>query len=271
MNGDCLELMKEIPDGSVDAVLCDLPYGTTESSWDKALHIDRLWDNYKRILKPTGTVALFGSEPFSTRIKASNLARYKYDLVWEKNTKTGFQHAKNMPLKDFELISIFSGGSIGHKALLGDKRMTYNPQGINTVNKVRKSTKNKWANIAGPRPSHKGEFLTEYENYPSMVLKFKVERGFHTNQKPVPLLEYLIKTYTNEGETVLDNTMGSGSTGVAAVNTGRSFIGIELDRGYFETAEKRIHEAQERMELDAAKILGKEKEVEGAENQIVLV
>ena len=238
--GDCLELMKSIPDGSIDAIITDPPYGTTACKWDSVIDFTLMWEQLNRIIKPNGAIVLFGSEPFSSALRMSNIKNYKYDWVWKKPTTTGFQHAKNMPLKNFENILTFSKGSMGHINLLKEKRMIYNPQDLILVNKISKTTKNKWGTIAGKRPSQKDEFLTEFENYPRMVLEFKTDSGYHPTQKPVALLEYLIKTYTNENETVLDFTMGSGSTGVACVNTNRNFIGIEMDEKYFEIAEKRI-------------------------------
>lgn len=244
LNGDCLELMADIPDGSVDLILCDLPYGTTECKWDKVLPLDRLWAQYNRILRFPGVIALFGSEPFSTKLRSGNLRMYKYDWVWKKETCTGFQHAKNMPLKNYEIISIFSNGSMGHKKLLQEKRMTCNPQGLIACERYHHG-KMKEGQILGPRPSHKDIVKKEHTNYPKMVLKFASERGYHPTQKPVPLLEYLIRTYTNDGDTILDNCMGSGSTGVAAKRVGnRNFIGIELDKGYYNIACKRIEEAE---------------------------
>jgi site-specific DNA-methyltransferase (adenine-specific) len=244
MLGDCLEKMKDIADGSVDMVLCDLPFGTTDCKWDNVIPFDKLWAQYDRIVKSNGSVILFGSEPFSTIQRMSNIKHFKYDWIWEKATTTGFQHAKNMPLKNYEIISVFSYGSIGHKSQLGNRRMTYNPQGIILVNKESHNTKNKWGNIAGKRPSHKETFITEYENYPTMILKFKKDTdNYHPTQKPVSLLEYLIKTYSNEGELILDNCMGSGSTGVACINTNRKFIGIELDEKYYDISCDRIEEA----------------------------
>ena len=240
-NMDCLEGMKAIPDGSVDAIICDLPYGTTDCKWDSIIPFDKLWEQYNRILKPQGSVVLFGSEPFSSLIRMSNLQHFKYDWIWHKTTTTGFQHAKNMPLKDYEIISVFSNASMGHANLLGEKRMTYNPQGIVRVDKVSKNTKNKWGNIAGNRPSHKEEFITEFANYPTMTLEYaKDSKGFHPTQKPVALLEYLIKTYTNEGETILDNCMGSGTSAIAAIRTKRNYIGFELNEEYYRKSLDRI-------------------------------
>lgn len=244
-HGDCLELMNNISDKSVDAIICDLPYGTTDCKWDTIIPFNKLWEQYNRVIKDNGAICLFGSEPFSSHLRMSNIKHYKYDWIWKKTTSTGFQHAKNMPLKNYEIISVFSNGSVGHKSLLGDKRMVYNPQGIVKVDKISKNSKNKWGNIAGHRPSHKEEFITEFENYPTMVLEYPIDKGIgHPTAKPVALLEYLIKTYSNEGDLILDNTMGSGTCGVACVNTGRRFIGIELDEGYFNIAKDRIDKAR---------------------------
>lgn len=249
-HGDCLELMKEIPDGSVDMVLCDLPYGTTACKWDSRIPAELLWKQYKRIIKNNGVIALFGTEPFSSYMRMSNIEWFKYDWIWKKNTCTGFQHAKNMPLKNYEIISVFSPGSMGHASLFGDHRMTYNPQGISMIFRERGGGTRKFGGVIGKRPCQKERYVQEAENYPKMILEFNsVSKREHQTQKPVPLLEYLIRTYTNEGETVMDNCMGSGTTGEACVKTGRNFIGMELDPVYFEIAKRRIEEAQESMRL----------------------
>lgn len=243
--GDCLELMKSIPDGSINVILADLPYGVTNCEWDVRISIDRLWEQYKRVICNNGIIALFGTEPFASRLRISNLEQYKYDWVWVKNTCTGFQHAKNMPMKNYETISIFSPASMGHVSILGGHRMPYNPQGVKQINKVCNRGLKRFVSVYGKRPSQKDIFVQEGTGYPKMVLHFdSVSKRTHPTEKPVPLLEYLIRTYTNEGETVLDNVMGSGSTGVACVNTGRNFIGMELDEHYFEIASKRIQEAE---------------------------
>ena len=238
-NGDCLEVMKSILDGSVDLVLTDPPYGTTANKWDLVIDSKEMWKELKRIVKPNGAILLFGSEPFSTYLRMGNLNDYKYDIYWLKNKVTGFTQAKNKPMKNLELISVFSDGTTVHKTQ-SKNRMTYNPQGLVALNKVKKNGKGKFGNIAGERPSHKKEYVQEFTNYPKMTVDFEVEHGLHPTQKPVPLLEYLIMTYTDKGEMVLDFTMGSGSTGVAAVNTNRNFIGIELDETYFNIAKERI-------------------------------
>ena len=248
--GDCLELMKDIPDKSVDMILCDLPYGTTACIWDIIIPIDRLFKEYRRIIKSNGVIALFGNEPFSTKLRIEAMDLYKYDWIWIKNRSTGFVHAKNMPLKKHEIISIFSTGSMGHKNLLKEKRMTYNPQGIIEINQIRTTGINKFKNTYGIRPFQSKKFLQEFSNYPESVLYFnKVSKPEHPTQKPVDLLEYLIKTYTNEGETILDNCMGSGSTGVACIHTNRNFIGMELDETYFKFAKERIENEEKNYKL----------------------
>ena len=236
--GDCLELMKNIPDKSVDMILCDLPYGTTACKWDTVIPFEALWGGYERVIKDNGAICLFGSEPFSSKLRMSNLKMFKYDWYWNKTKPVGFANAKKMPLKDVETISVFY-----------KKLPNYSPLGLIECNKIiDNSTKTKKQNnitaINGGAFKTK-TFTQQYTNYPRQILKFSVEQGLHPTQKPVPLCEYLIKTYTNENETVLDNCMGSGSTGVACVNTNRKFIGIELDNTYFEIAKERINKAVE--------------------------
>jgi len=242
LKGDCLELMKDIPDKSIDAIIADLPYGTTACKWDSVIPLEPLWQQYKRIIKPNGAIVLFGQEPFSSILRTSNLNMFKYDWYWVKSRKNGFVHAKGMPLRETEIVSVFSWGGIRRNSNIP---MTYNPQNVTPFTKKR-------VNYVKTTSAYSGghEVGTEYEQkgygYPTNLIPFKNESPktqVHPTQKPVALLEYLIKTYTNEGETVLDNTMGSGTTGVACVNTNRNFIGIELDDKYFEIAEKRINDA----------------------------
>lgn len=229
MNGDCLELMKTIPDSSVDMVLTDPPYGTTACKWDSVIPFEPMWAELKRIIKPNGAIVLFGSEPFSSLLRVSNLKMYKYDWVWEKEQGVNFQLAKKQPLKIHETISVFS-----------KVRHIYNPQGLEKC-EIKKSNKSKGGNLGHLSSEEKRDGYTqEWKNYPKSIQRFNRERGLHPTQKPVALLEYLIKTYTQEGETVLDFTCGSGSTGVAANNLNRSFIGIELDENYFNIAKQRI-------------------------------
>lgn len=252
LQGDCLELLKDIPDGSVDMVLADLPYGTTACKWDTIIPFEPLWEQYKRLIKPNGAILLFGSEPFSSKLRMSNLEWFKYDWVWKKTRKLGFTNAKNKPMNDHECISVFSNGTCANKS---ENRMPYNPQGLIFYNRVVSGEKRCTADLVGhrfSRPSHKKKYIQEFTNYPSQIIEFNSEsKPIHPTQKPVALLEYLIRTYTNEGETVLDNCMGSGSTGVSCVNTGRKFIGMELDPGYFEVAKRRIAEAQAQRKIEA--------------------
>ena len=243
MQGDCLELMKQIPDGSVDLVLCDPPYGTTQCKWDSIIPFRYIWEQYNRILKKNGVALIFGSEPFSSSLRISNLKKYKYDWYWKKPKGVGFLNAKKQPLRDVETISVFYGN-----------QCTYNPQfSEGSPYSNLKSGKKKVVSQAGETTYGRFFCGAEYRNsnsgfrYPKQLISFGVvERGtLHPTQKPVPLLEYLIKTYTNSGETVLDNCMGSGSTGVACINTDRNFIGMELDEKYFQTAKERIEKAKE--------------------------
>lgn len=240
-NGDCLEVMKSIPDQSVDMILCDLPYGTTACAWDSVIPFDALWAQYRRVLKPLGAVVLTASQPFTTALIASNYDWFKYCWVWEKNRPTNFAHAKNKPMKKHEDICVFSPGTTVH-ASQSPSRMTYNPQGLEEIapTVAKKSAGEKTKAFFADRPGHR-EFVRDKTGYPHSILKFSTDMtGLHPTAKPVALMEYLIRTYTNEGDVVMDNCMGSGTTGVACINTGRGFIGIERDPGYFKIAENRI-------------------------------
>lgn len=235
-HGDCLVIMKEIPDESVDMILCDLPYGTTRNKWDSIIPLDELWVQYKRIIKNNGAIVLFSQMPFTAELVKSNMDMFRYEWIWEKDNGTGFLNSKKMPLKIHENIEIFY-----------KKPPVYNPQ-------MRKGFK-PYKTFSGRKTTNYGDFdrvetKSNGERYPIDIIKFKKDGGLHPTQKPVALLEYLIKTYTNEGDTVLDNCMGSGSTGVACVNTNRSFIGIELDDKYFNIAEKRIKDIDKWEDLD---------------------
>lgn len=240
MHGDCLEQMKLIADGSVDMVLCDLPYGTTACAWDAVIPFADLWTEYRRITKPLAPVVLTACQPFSTALIASNMQEFKYQWVWEKTRAGGVFNAKNMPLKMHEDVLIFSRGTTANRS---PNRMPYFPQGLTRVDKVVKNSQRSGEDTIGNRPSRTGEYKQEFTGYPGTVLRFKNDTGHHPTQKPVALMEYLIRTYTNEGDTVLDNTMGSGTTGVACMNTGRNFIGIERDPDYFVIACERIYGA----------------------------
>lgn len=213
-------------------ILCDLPYGTTACSWDSVIPFIPLWEQYERVIKDNGAIALFGSEPFSTSLRHSNLKMYRYDWIWEKEQGANFMLCKYQPYKVHEVISIFS-----------KKRHVYNPQ--MTKGKPYISGKGTSGEITGN--IKKVQTKNNGLRYPRSVQKFNTDKNkgsLHPTQKPVELLEYLIKTYTNEGETVLDNCMGSGSTGVACINTNRNFIGIELEEKYFKIAKERIEETK---------------------------
>lgn len=241
--GDCLEVMKEIPNESVDMILTDLPYNTTNLRWDYLIDLKRLWFHYKRIIKPTSSIVLFAVQPFTTTLISSNPEMYKYSWIWKKDKSktTSYRHAANYPMKITEDILVFSKGSIAHKN--NPKRMTYNPQNLIVLNKEVKGTDKGGSrnehNLV--RPSHQERYIRKFTNYPTNILEFSSDYPqLHPTQKPVALLEYLIRTYTEEGGTVLDSCMGSGSTIIAAINTNRKYIGIELDSGYYEIAEKRV-------------------------------
>lgn len=240
--------MKDIPDGSVDMILCDLPYGTTGSKWDSVIDSKALWDHYRRLISSRGVIILFGTEPFATYMRKDALDLYKYDWIWRKTTVTGFPHARNMPLRDYENIMAFSKAPIGHVSKLGAKRMPYNPQGLRECHQIDLSHKTSLVMHSGTfKNTKETHYIRTETGFPRMVLDFKKDpkdSKYHLNAKPVPLCEYLIRTYTNAGDVVLDNCMGSGSTGVACVNTGRRFIGIELDEHYFEVAKNRIRKAE---------------------------
>lgn len=237
-HGDCLQLMPWIPDKSVDMILCDLPYGTTRNKWDSVIDLDKLWPQYEKIIKDNGAIVLFAQTPFDKVLGASNLRLLKYEWIWEKNKATGFLNSKRMPLKAHENILVF------YKNV-----PVYNPQGIMrkdkpTINRGSRGTKTQGAGGSNYGTAT-NDSVQEFTNYPKDILSFGVVmRPVHPTQKPVALLEYLVKTYTAPGQTVLDNCMGSGSTGVACVNTGRNFIGMELDDRYFSIAEKRIHDEE---------------------------
>ena len=232
--GDCLEIMKEIPDKSIDMVLCDLPYGTTSCKWDSIIPFEPLWNEYKRITKDRGAIILFGSEPFSSSLRISNIEWYKYDWIWDKKIPSGMCNAKIQPMRQVENISVFIKGKSWYYPQMIKRDVPIKAGGFKQSASGGSMGKNM-------KPLHKSYDM----KYPTTLLTFdKIRKGsLHPTQKPVSLLEYLIRTYTNEGETVLDNCMGSGSTGVAAKNLNRNFYGIELDEHYFEVAKNRIESA----------------------------
>ena len=236
-NGDCLELMKSIQEKSVDMILCDLPYGTTACKWDTVIPFEPLWEQYNRVIKNNGAIVLFGSEPFSSYLRMSNIKNYKYDWIWDKVTAKGHLVAKIRPMQETENISVF-----------GNSKITYYPI-MELREKERKDVNVEYSRteIMGGKTTKEMEKITRKYRYPKNIIRVSnasQKDKLHPTQKPVALLEYLIKTYTNEGDIVLDNCMGSGSTGVACVNTNRNFIGIELDKDYFNIAKERIENAK---------------------------
>ena len=247
--GDCIERMKEIPDDSVNLILCDLPYGTTKCKWDTIIDMNLLWEQYRRILKkPTGVVVLFGQQPFTSMLISSNYEWYKYNFIWKKNRTTQFLLANYRPMKCTEDIAVFSpGGAAAASRHKGN--MTYNPQGLVPVNIKKKNSEKRIGKMLNQShhlgPNNKligdSEYTQKFTNYPSELIEFDVESDtIHETQKPIKLIEYLILTYSNENDIVLDNTMGSGTTGVGCVNTNRNFIGIELNDKYFKLSKSRI-------------------------------
>lgn len=245
LQGDCLELMKDIPDGSIDMILADLPYGATRNMWDSVLDLEKLWEQYNRIIKLNGAILLFGQGTFTAKVMLSNEKMHRYNLIWDKVLTSGFLNANRMPLRSHEDITVFY-----------KKLPTYNPQKVLGKKNHSKGSPREYQN------NNYGEFYfidnsEELGNlkHPKSILTFEKPHPSvckHPTQKPVPLMEYLIKTYTNEGETVLDNCMGSGTTGVACVNTGRNFIGMELEQEYFDIAAQRIAEAQAHLQEETA-------------------
>lgn len=233
--GNCLELMKEIPSHSIDMILCDLPYGTTACKWDIIIPFEPLWEEYKRIIKNNGAIALFGKQPFTSFLIQSNLPWWRYELIWEKEKGTDFGNANRKPLNAHESIQIFY-----------NKQPTYNKQMLPGQPYTKKNYRNNNEEDLNFKSDNSGVWVNKGERTPITVLKFardNIHKGtnLHPTQKPVKLLEWLIKSYTNENELVLDNCMGSGSTGVACINTNRNFIGYELEPNYFEIAQNRIN------------------------------
>jgi len=237
--GDCLEVMKSIADKSIDAIICDLPYGTTACKWDSILPLNELWKEYKRIIKDNGAIVLTSSQPFTSALIMSNPKMFKYEWIWQKSHPTGHLNSKKQPMRQHENICVFY-----------KKQCTYNPQMIKKgyLDKRTKSGQVEKVDVYNSFTKVDRQ-IDVTDGYPKTIQYFATpfkggEGGKHPTQKPAELMEYLIKTYTNENDTVLDNTMGSGTTGVACINTKRNFIGIEMDDKYFEIAEKRIKEAQ---------------------------
>lgn len=244
-NENCLDGMKRIADNSVDFVLTDLPFGITALEWDKPIDLRKFWKEIKRITKPQSSVALFASSKFSYELINSNYDWYKYKWIWVKNTPTLFVHAKNRPMSKYEEILIFSRGVINHKSLSPNTQMNYNPQGLRPLARPRfKNGKEQTLSQLCRDPKRRQNYVSTETGYPSDVLFYDVvphSQKINATQKPTELLEYLIKTYTDEGDVVLDATIGSGSTAIAAINTNRHFIGFELDSQQFNSAQNRIN------------------------------
>lgn len=227
-NEDCLEGMKRIPDKSVDMILCDLPYGTTRNKWDSIIPLEPLWEQYKRVIKDNGAILLTAQTPFDKVLGVSNLKMLRYEWIWNKSSGTGHLNAKKMPMKNHENVLVFY-----------KKLPTYNPQ----MTKGKPYTQKSGRASSNYNPQERVTTINEGLRYPLTIQRFNNEKGLHPTQKPVALFEYLIKTYTNKGETVLDNCMGSGTTAIACLNTGRQYIGFELDKKYFDIACQRLDEA----------------------------
>lgn len=245
-NEDCLEGMKRIPDNSIDCIICDLPYGTTSCKWDKIIPFDKLWEQYNRIIKKNRAIILFSSGSFSYKVISSMPELYRYKWIWFKNNKGNFINAKNRPMTSYEEIMVFSKGCTAN----GSKnKMIYNPQGLIKKERIRiDKSGTRFGSMAGKRPSQRQKIISQYTNFPFDVLQFKCEKNpIHQTQKPVELIEYLIKTYSNEGETILDNCMGSGTTAIACINTKRNYIGFEIDKEYYDISMERLSEHQPKL------------------------
>lgn len=248
-NGDCLEIMRTLEDKSIDAIITDLPYGTTKCAWDVIIPFDKMWEQYLRVVKDNAPIILFGQEPFSSLLRLSQLKLFKYDIYWEKERLTNITQVKNRPGKTVEVISVFYRS-----------QPTYNPQmveysGKPVINSVKYGVLGKLSDTS----EHKvKEYNDTGERYPTQVWRYKrdIQRSnLHETQKPVELMEALVRTYTNEGDTVLDSCMGSGTTGVACKKNNRDFVGIELNKDYFDIAEKRIADTVENIDLDFSSII----------------
>jgi len=235
MQGDCLERMKEIESGSVDMVLTDPPYGTTACKWDSIIPLEPMWEQLKRIIKPNGAIVMTASQPFTTTL-ISNLKMFKYEWIWEKDGGSNFATVKYQPMKEHESVLIFGEGKTTYNQIKQERIGSRKGKETTTIDSGRSNS------VYGTQEGGKKLKVSELR-CPRSIQRFNRERGLHPTQKPVALMEYLIKTYTNEGETVLDFTMGSGTTGVAAKNLNRSFIGIEMEETYFNIAKDRISQA----------------------------
>jgi len=234
INGECLEEMKKIESGSVDMILTDPPYGTTACKWDSIIPLEPMWEQLKRIIKPNGAIVMTASQPFTSVLVTSNLKMFKYEWIWEKDGGSNFATVKYQPMKEHESILVFGKGKTTYNQIKQERIGSRKGKETTTVDSGRNGS------VYGTQDGGKKLKVSELR-CPRSIQRFNRERGLHPTQKPVALMEYLIKTYTNEGETVLDFTMGSGTTGVAAKNLNRNFIGIELDEEYFKITQERIN------------------------------
>jgi site-specific DNA-methyltransferase (adenine-specific) len=235
-HGDCLEVMKQIPENSIDMVLCDLPYQMTACKWDVLIPFDKLWESYKRVCKKDAAIVLFGSMPFSAMLVYSNLKAYKHDWIWQKNAGSNFARVKYQPMREHEQIMVFCYGKPIYNPIMQERSESGKARNKYPYKSERSGRREFLLGTLSKRNIQRCQEL----RYPSSIQKFNRERGLHPTQKPVALCEYLIKTYSNENDIILDNCMGSGSTGIACLNTNRKFVGIELDDNYFNIAKQRI-------------------------------
>ena len=251
IHGDCLDVMPDLPDGCVDLILADVPYGTTACKWDSIIPLEPMWEQLKRIIKTNGAIVMTASQPFTTILISSNMKMFKYCWYWKKSKPNGWQHSKNRPMTAIEECCVFSPAPMGHKSLLGDSRMRYNPQGISSVGD-KKVTAVAHGAMMGARPNQVGIEYEAFTGFPHNVLEYPNivgKKAIHPTQKPVAIMEYLIKTYTNEDELVLDFTCGSGTTCVAAKRLGRKYIGIEISKKYCELSRNRLKQTSRETNL----------------------
>lgn len=248
-----MELMKDIPTNSIDLILCDLPYGITANKWDKPIPLNRLWKQYLRIVKHDGIICLFGQESFSSELISSNKKMFRYKIIWEKNSATGFLNCAYKPLSVYEEIMIFSYGTVGSRS---KNPIRFYPQGISAVNKTKRNNpnstwrRNKGYSSAKNKLNTNEPYIQKYSGYPTNIIRFPRDKcNLHPTQKPIALLEWLIKTYTLDGDVVLDNCMGSGGTVIACINANRRYIGFEQDEGFYEKANERIKKIIQKKEI----------------------
>ena len=242
-HGDCLDILPTLPAQSVDAIIADPPYGTTACKWDSVIPLEAMWRELKRVIKPRGAVVLFAAQPFTSALVMSNAGWFKYEWIWHKSRPSDHISAKLKPMREHENILVFSSGTTANKS---PNLMAYYPQGLVYRPQIERRPGRKVSRINGDRPCLQTEYQRDYENYPRTILRYANPNNgaLHPTQKPVELLRYLVRTYTNPGETVLDFTMGSGTCGVACAMEGRHFIGVELDAGYYDIAQRRIEQVQ---------------------------